>query len=328
MNVMARRLQNKYIIYKFNKRQAMEEEEQRVYTRRARAFNNSATENDEISTAELLYMTNNQPEMVGGRVADLRDAAISNLPDNMDESVRGSSMEHSLNIGTEGDDGTVTASQAPKKKKKKTINILDLPWTPPEIEKARRYADYVQPRRGGKGGEKFEFMNTTTGRHCFLGGCGEQFDLWQEGQISEFSIFGPGVTNYFKFMKWGFWLFVVLTILALPAMVLNMNGDNNSNSGLKAIAQTTIGNLASTAANASVHVRIPGCDTYGLYDMSCTFNGESLAMFYSSLDIAISGIILIGFIWLTFFEKLEQKELDESTGKLMLCIHWSRLIHS
>ncbi len=28
------------------------------------------------------------------------------------------------------------------------------------------------------------------------------------------------------------------------------------------------------------------------------------------------------------FEKLEQKELDESTGKLMLCIHWSRLIHS
>jgi hypothetical protein len=218
--------------------------------------------------------------------------------------------------GAEGEgEGEEEEAAGGKKKKKKAMNILDLPWTAPDIEKAHRYADYVQPRRGGKGGTKFEFVKTTTGRHCYLGGCGEQFDLWQEGQISEFSIFGPGVTNYFKFMKWGFWLFVVLTAISLPALVLNMNGENNSNSGLKAIAQTTIGNLASTTANATISITIPGCDTYGLYDMSCTFNGESLAMFYSALDIAISSIILMAFVWLYKFEKLEQKELDESTGK-------------
>ena len=41
-----------------------------------------------------------------------------------------------------------------------------------------------------------------TGRHCSLGGFGEQCDLWKEGQVSEFAIYGPGVTNYFKFLKW------------------------------------------------------------------------------------------------------------------------------
>lgn len=76
----------------------------------------------------------------------------------------------------------------------------------------------------GEVGVKFKFRTTTTGRHCCLGGLGEQFDLWQEGQVSEFSTYGPGVTNYFKFMKWCFWLFVTLTIIALPALVLNTSG--------------------------------------------------------------------------------------------------------
>lgn len=38
-------------------------------------------------------------------------------------------------------------------KKKKGVNVLDIPWTPPEIEKAKRYADYVQPRKDVKDGE-------------------------------------------------------------------------------------------------------------------------------------------------------------------------------
>ena len=42
-----------------------------------------------------------------------------------------------------------------------------------------------------------------------IGGCGEQLDLWDEGQVSEFGQFGPGITNYFKFLKWCAWLFGV-----------------------------------------------------------------------------------------------------------------------
>ncbi|RYG66977.1 hypothetical protein EON64_08490 [archaeon] len=49
------------------------------------------------------------------------------------------------------------------------------------------------------------------------------------------------MTNYFKFMKWCFWLFVTLTILCIPVLVLNVSGDYKANKGLKSIAQTTIG---------------------------------------------------------------------------------------
>ncbi len=29
---------------------------------------------------------------------------------------------------------------------KGSVNVLDLSWTPPDIQKAKLYADYVQPR--------------------------------------------------------------------------------------------------------------------------------------------------------------------------------------
>lgn len=79
---------------------------------------------------------------------------------------------------------------------------LQTEWNGPSWEKALLHADYTKPRKGGKGGKKFEFWHTTTGRHCCLTGCGEQCDLFREGQTSEFGIYGSGVSNYFKFLKW------------------------------------------------------------------------------------------------------------------------------
>jgi hypothetical protein len=107
-------------------------------------------------------------------------------------------------------------------RKREKMNILDVEWAPPDVEKGEKYAKYVQPRKGGKGGSLYDYYHTTTGRHCCLGSLGEQFDLWEEGQISEFSIYGPGVTNYFKFMKWSFWLFTILTVISLPMISLNV----------------------------------------------------------------------------------------------------------
>jgi hypothetical protein len=218
--------------------------------------------------------------------------------------------------GAEGDNRGPTTAAAPKKK---ANNVLDTPWTKPDPEKAHRFADYVQPRKGGKGGAQFGFWDTTTGRHCCLGNMGEQLDLWEEGQISEFGIYGSGVTNYFKFIKWCFWLFLVLAVVAIPAVVLNASGPNNANRGLDTLAQTTAGNLISPYGNMSLALRIPGCNSYGVYDLNCSLDKTTLAVFYSSLDIAIVIIAFLAFLWLRVFEVVEERNLEKNTGKRTCC---------
>lgn len=241
------------------------------------------------------------------------------------ESVRLMSDDHShmLSSGGGGEgadqasegDEVVGADGVPSPpKKRKGMNILDTPWIAPDPEKARRFSDYMQPRRGGKGGVKYNFFSTTTGRHCFLGGLGEQLDLWEEGQISEFGIYGSGVTNYFKFIKWCFWLFAVLTVIAIPAVVLNNSGPAESNNGLQALARTTAGNLLSPYANNTLSLSIPGCNSYGVYDIDCSLNKTTLATFYSILDIIIVSVAFIAFLWLRKFEVVEEHTLEKNTG--------------
>jgi hypothetical protein len=60
---------------------------------------------------------------------------------------------------------------------------LSEPWVRPSLEFAQKYAKQNHPRVGGKGGEVYPFLDTTTGRHCIVGGWGEQLDLWSEGQV-------------------------------------------------------------------------------------------------------------------------------------------------
>lgn len=52
------------------------------------------------------------------------------------------------------------------------------PWKPPSIEAAREFEVSMHPRRPEGG--KFNAVESTMGRYCFLGGCGEQLDLWDE----------------------------------------------------------------------------------------------------------------------------------------------------
>eukprot|EP01035_Chromulina_nebulosa_P019170 gene19170-25015_t len=121
---------------------------------------------------------------------------------------------------------------------KKAIEFLDQKWVPPDWERAQRDAAIYHPRKG-KDLLPYNFYTTTTGRHCCLGGCGEQCDPWREGKISEFSSFGPGVSNYFKFLKWSFWLFVILTLVSFPCLLLNLYGPNQYLNGLTTLATTT-----------------------------------------------------------------------------------------
>lgn len=75
---------------------------------------------------------------------------------------------------------------------------LDTVWTKPSWKVAKEFEAENRPHRSGKSMKPYEFRTLTTGRHCMVGGCGEQLDLWNEGQMSELAQFGSGVTNYFK----------------------------------------------------------------------------------------------------------------------------------
>jgi hypothetical protein len=157
----------------------------------------------------MLYMSLEHEEMVGDQDIELGVLDLESVED-MNSEIFGYSEEGKGSGDVIGPDGIVItkqpsatqlaitrgdgASGMPPKPGQRKHNVLDVPWTAPNIDRARRYADYVQPRKGGKGGKTFNYTRTTTGRHCCLGGLGEQFDLWQEGQISEFGIYGPGKT--------------------------------------------------------------------------------------------------------------------------------------
>jgi len=75
---------------------------------------------------------------------------------------------------------------------------ISIGWRKPSWKYAKKYEASVRPHRAGKSMQKYDWRKVTLGRHCVAGGCGEQFDLWNEGKTSEFGQFGSGVTNYFK----------------------------------------------------------------------------------------------------------------------------------
>lgn len=54
----------------------------------------------------------------------------------------------------------------------------DTPWERPSVKAAQVFQAAMHPRRPEGG--KFDAKTSTMGRYCFLGGCGEQLDLWDE----------------------------------------------------------------------------------------------------------------------------------------------------
>jgi hypothetical protein len=138
------------------------------------------------------------------------------------------------------------------------------------------YSDYNHPRLGGLGGTQMDWLRTTTGRHCMTGSCGEQvccqtnlpsvssFTLLHSvtcGKKSKSLNLGDmvqvhhsplslsvsfdspliGITNYFKFTKWCFWIFVILTVINLPALVLNTFGRGDQQTvRLNSLSQTMV----------------------------------------------------------------------------------------
>lgn len=162
---------------------------------------------------------------------------------------------------------------------------MEFPWLAPDVELAKKYAEMNHPRKGGPGGPAFPLFSTTLGRYCVLGGCGEQLDLWDEGQVSELAVFGSGLTNYFKCLKWQAWTTFCLFLLYLPQLILNAFGDGAplpTNGRFEAVAKTTLGGLMRTLQVQGGVVVIPLCErltaTYFPGSVECTISRARLAM--------------------------------------------------
>ena len=148
-----------------------------------------------------------------------------------------------LNRGASADE---EAGKSLEDKKQALDDHLDQDWEAPTIQRAEAYLDLMHPRMGGRKGINFPLL-TSTGRHCTQGSCGEQLDIFDEGQVSELSQFGPGIVLYFKFLKWGFWMFVTLTFVYLPLIIINSYGEGIADAtGFSLLATTTIGNLGTS----------------------------------------------------------------------------------
>lgn len=267
----------------------------------------------EIDEVHRLLQEN--PDMVD---ADIHDVHID-LGDPEDPLAVGGGSPQRTPRQASQDSGDHELGQALRKKPslmmaRQTQNLLDTPWKAPDHEKAEASKAFTHPRKGGKGGDKFSFKKTTTGRHCTLGGFGEQCDLWEEGFVSEFSIYGPGITNYFKFQKWLFWVVFVWAIITTPLLVTNIAAHTAEESqGFTDLAQTTVGNLAPVDVNQTINVRLPGCDSdvYG-YE-NCNLDRDTLGTFYVSIDVAGTVFVFIAFLWLSYYERKEETILDKNT---------------
>jgi hypothetical protein len=203
-------------------------------------------------------------------------------------------------------------SEAQKQETSRLIALLDQPFKMPSWDRARRSQDYLHPRKGGKGGARFRVSTTYTGRHCALGGCGEQCDYWEEGMVSEFGMFGSGITNYFKFLKWAIWVFVILTIISLPELLLNIWSNSYYSKALLSLSRTTVGNLTPQNTSAPINIHIPFCQD-NLFDDNCYLNRSHIGYFYAGVDVIISLFVLVAFVWLRWFERVEEDNVDKNT---------------
>ena len=193
---------------------------------------------------------------------------------------------------------------------------LEQAWYPPDMKLAEEYADWNDPRVGGPGGGHYPLCKTTTGRYCVLGGCGEQLDLWDEGQVSELSTFGGSMSNFFKFEKWCAWTSFCLFLIYTPLLVLNMFGSGEPQKGTGSfmdLAMTTLGSLFRTLERRQGTVMLPLCDqlTRSFPDaVNCTLSEARVAMLYTHLDLAACIFLFIAFSWLKTFQKKEEQYLD------------------
>jgi len=186
----------------------------------------------------------------------------------------------------------------------------------PTKKRALQYSALHHPRKPD--GKMYSPWSTSTGRHCSYHGClADGCNFLLEGSASEMARYGPGMSLYFKNLKWMFWVFLLCSLIMTPQIYFNALG-NDINS--ITLYKTTLGNLVDGSvdfsfdfvdANLSLNVEIPGlsCQVEGGDVQGCQIERAGLGVTYAYLDLTLTVFFFICVLWLQKFVKREPKEV-------------------
>jgi hypothetical protein len=107
----------------------------------------------------------------------------------------------------------------------------------PKVARAERYRDLTCPRR----------FNQATGRYEEHRVCALTFNTAKQ--------YGLGVALYFAFVRKMTYMFLLMALLAIPAVLLNCSGDDWTDDAYLGLERTTLGNLGplTAAHNVTFH---------------------------------------------------------------------------
>ena len=160
------------------------------------------------------------------------------------------------------------------------------------MEAALRHQQRRQPRRQLSDGTyaPYTLCRTPTGHFCLNGClccCCRRCHL-----ESEFERFGPGVSQHFKFMKVFLGLFLLTSLISLPALVVCVGGfwtssltDTEATVLQTVLASSTIGNLE---PNSSLPVTIYGVEV----------SRVNVAALFATTDLLNSIAFFVAYIWI------------------------------
>ena len=148
-------------------------------------------------------------------------------------------------------------------------------------------------------------------------------------KTSEFGIYGSGVSNYFKFLKWCIGVMFVLSLISMPILLLNIYGPaekSSENQGISSLSLLSLGHLMRSSADGTdtLGIKVPLCEQFqdfgyigefhssNSYD-KCYLSREELGLFYQYIDIFLCFTLFICYLWLKYFEEQEILILDKNT---------------
>lgn len=121
-----------------------------------------------------------------------------------------------------------------------SLNIdLSAEYQKPRLDRALVYRRLMMPTKTD--GDLWPIIGTRTGK--FIPRKLERCDPFCEGRKSDFIVYGPGVSGYFKWLKAVGGIFLFLCVVHIPSIVLNTDGGTYFSNHPLPFAQTTLGNL-------------------------------------------------------------------------------------
>lgn len=193
-----------------------------------------------------------------------------------------------------------------------------------QLSAALDWADEVQMRYRAASGVYMPWalcgMNTGVycPRRCFCVCC----RLCCRSPNSAWAMYGAGVSSYFKTTKWFVGLFLLLSLLQLPAIVLLWHGagaDETAVGGVDAVSSFTLGNLGDGVNVTTVTLPYSFCGQVAGYfgldyapasGTGCQISKSSIAYFLSHLDLVGAVCMLALWAYLKRMSVVEQETVD------------------